>query len=240
MSPNDRLDAFPVTRKWPPKFPDRLQLYTLGTPNGIKVAVMLEEIALPYEAHRVSFDDKDQYSPEFTALNPNNRIPAIIDPDGPGGKPLPLFESGAILWYLAEKTGQLLPRDTAMRIATLQWLMFQMSNVGPIFGQVGFFNRFAGHEWEDKRPLDRYIAESRRLLEVLDGQLAFNRWITGEDYTIADVATFPWVNHLVTYYQAAELLKYSELANVQRATRQFLERPAVIKGMQVPRRPVAT
>ena len=234
------LAAFPVSRKWPPQFPDRLQLYTLGTPNGIKVAVMLEEIGLPYEAHRVSFDDQDQYSPEFSALNPNNRIPAIIDPAGPGGKPLPLFESGAILWYLAEKTGQLLPRDPALRYATLQWLMFQMGNVGPMFGQVGFFNHFAGREWEDKRPLARYIAESRRLLLVLDGQLADRRWITGDDYTIADIATFPWVNHLVTYYQAAELLKYSELVHVRRATQQFLERPTVIKAMQVPQRAART
>ena len=234
------LAAFPVSRKWPPQFPDRLQLYTLGTPNGIKVAVMLEEIGLPYEAHRVSFDDQDQYSHEFSALNPNNRIPAIIDPAGPGGKPLPLFESGAILWYLAEKTGQLLPRDPALRYATLQWLMFQMGNVGPMFGQVGFFNHFAGREWEDKRPLARYIAESRRLLLVLDGQLADRRWITGDDYTIADIATFPWVNHLVTYYQAAELLKYSELVHVRRATQQFLERPTVIKAMQVPQRAART
>jgi GST-like protein len=233
------LDAFPVARKWPPKFPDRLQLYTLGTPNGIKVAVMLEEIGLPYEAHRVSFDDNDQYSPEFTALNPNNRIPAIIDPRGPGGAPLPLFESGAILWYLGEKTGQLIPKDASLRYTTLQWLMFQMGNVGPMFGQVGFFNHFAGREWADKRPLDRYIAESRRLLQVLEGVLADRRWIMGEDYTVADVATFPWINHLVTYYQAAELLNYSELAHVRRATQQFLERPAVIKGMQVPRRAAA-
>ena len=233
------LDAFPVTRKWPPQFPDRLQLYTLGTPSGIKVAVMLEETGLPYEAHRVSFDSNDQYSPEFHALNPNDRIPAIIDPNGPGGVPLPLFESGAILWYLAEKTGQLLPQDPALRYEALQWLMFQMGNVGPMFGQVGFFNRFAGREWEDKRPLNRYIAESRRLLQVLEGQLASRRWIVGEDYTIADVATFPWINHLVTYYQAAELLKYSDFEHVPRATRQFLERPAVIRGMQVPRRPGA-
>ncbi|MBS0389513.1 MAG: glutathione S-transferase N-terminal domain-containing protein, partial [Proteobacteria bacterium] len=182
------LDAFAVTRKWPPQYPDRLQLYSLGTPNGIKIGVMLEEIGLPYEAHRVSFDSNDQYSPEFHALNPNDRIPAIIDPQGPGGAPLPLFESGAILWYLAEKTGQLLPRDPAQRYETLQWLMFQMGNVGPMFGQVGFFNRFAGRDWEDKRPLDRYVAESRRLLLVLEARLADRRWIMGDDYTIADIA----------------------------------------------------
>ncbi|HVN99422.1 MAG TPA: glutathione S-transferase N-terminal domain-containing protein [Steroidobacteraceae bacterium] len=231
------LEAFPVTRKWPPRFPDRLQLYSLGTPNGIKVAVMLEETGLPYEAHRVSFEDNDQHSPEFHSLNPNDRIPAIIDPDGPDGAPLPLFESGAILWYLAEKTGQLLPRSGPRRFETLQWLMFQMGNVGPMFGQVGFFNRFAGRAWEDKRPLGRYLDESRRLLSVLEERLASRSWILGEEYTIADIATFPWVNHLVTYYQAAELLRYQDFVHVPRATRQFLERPAVARGMQVPKRP---
>ena len=197
---------------------------------------MLEVIGLPYEAHRVSFDDKDQYSPEFTALNPNNRIPAIIDPNGPRGLPLPLFESGAILWYLAEKTGRLLPDDPGMRYTALQWLMFQMANVGPMFGQVGFFNIYAGSEWEDKRPLARYVGESRRLLQVLERRLADHRWITGDDYTVADVAIFPWVNHVATYYRAADLLNYSELTQVRRATQQFLERPAVMRGMQVPRR----
>ena len=233
------LDSFPVTRKWPPQFPERLQLYTLGTPNGIKVGVMLEETGLPYEAHRVSFDSHDQYSPEFHSLNPNNRIPAIIDPDGPGGAPLPLFESGAILWYLAEKTGRLLPQNPVRRYETLQWLMFQMGNVGPMFGQVGFFNRFAGRAWEDKRPLERYIAESRRLLQVLEGRLASRRWIMGEDYSIADIATFPWVNHLVTYYEAAELIGFADLPHARRATQQFLERPAVVRGMKIPRRPDA-
>jgi GSH-dependent disulfide-bond oxidoreductase len=231
------LADFPVTRKWPPRHPDRLQLYSLATPNGIKVAVMLEETGLPYEAHRVEFDRKEQYSSEFHALNPNDRIPAILDPNGPGGAPLPLFESGAILWYLAEKSGQLLSPDSATRYATLQWLMFQMGNVGPMFGQVGFFNRFAGREWEDKRPLERYVAESARLLRVLEERLADRRWIMGEDYTIADIATFPWVNHLVTYYEAAELAGYANFPHVRRVTQQFLERPAVVRGMKIPRRP---
>jgi len=231
------LADFPVTRKWPPRFPDRLQLYSLATPNGIKVAVMLEETGLPYEAHRVEFDRNEQYSSEFHALNPNDRIPAILDPNGPGGVPLPLFESGAILWYLAEKSGQLLSPDSGTRYQTLQWLMFQMGNVGPMFGQVGFFNRFAGREWEDKRPLERYLAESRRLLRVLEERLADRRWIMGEDYTIADVATFPWVNHLVTYYQAAELVRYADFPQLRRVTQQFLERPAVMRGMKIPRRP---
>ncbi|MDE2219422.1 MAG: glutathione S-transferase N-terminal domain-containing protein [Gammaproteobacteria bacterium] len=225
------LADHPVTLKWPPRHPDRLQLYSLPTPNGIKVAVMLEETGLPYEGHRVEFDRHEQYSPEFHLLNPNDRIPAILDPQGPDGVPLPLFESGAILWYLAEKSGQLLPAGAAERLWTLQWLMFQMGNVGPSFGQVGFFNRFAGREWEDKRPLQRYVAEARRLLRVLEERLTGRRWIMGERYTIADVATFPWVNHLVTYYEAAPLVGYDDCPQLRRALQQFLERPAVARGM---------
>ena len=235
MSPD--LSAFPVTARWPARHPDRLQLYSLATPNGIKVSVMLEETGLPYEAHRVSFDTNDQYSPEFHALNPNDRIPAILDPNGPGGVPLPLFESGAILWYLAEKSGLFLPAGAAARYETLQWLMFQMGNVGPMFGQVGFFNRFAGRDWQDKRPLERYVAESRRLLQVLDARLTGRCWIMGEDYTIADIAIFPWVNNLVGFYAAGELVGISGLPHVTRAMHQFLARPAVIRGMQIPKRP---
>src|SRR3712207_6162783 len=133
------LSAFPVTRKWPARHPDRIQLYSLPTPNGVKVSAMLEETGLPYEAHLVRFDTNDQFTPEFLSLNPNNKIPAILDPDGPGGKPLALWESGAILLYLAEKSGRFLPQDPARRWETIQWLMFQMGGVGPMFGQVGFF-----------------------------------------------------------------------------------------------------
>ena len=165
------LDGFAITKKWPALHPDRLQLYSLPTPNGQKVAIMLEEIGLPYEAHRVAFDTNDQFSPEFLSLNPNNKIPAILDPDGPGGAPLALFESGAILLYLAEKTGKLLPADPGARYQTIQWLMFQMGGVGPMFGQVGFFVKFAGKDFEDKRPRDRYVAEAKRLLGVLDARL---------------------------------------------------------------------
>src|SRR5205814_3478763 len=165
------LSSFRVTEKWPPRHPNRLQLYSLPTPNGVKVSIMLEEIGLPYESHRVSFDTNDQMSPEFLSLNPNNKIPAILDPDGPGGKPLPLFESGAILIYLADKSGKFLPRDPAARYQAIQWLMFQMGGIGPMFGQLGFFNKFAGKDYEDKRPRERYVAESRRLLEVLEARL---------------------------------------------------------------------
>jgi len=228
------LLAFPITRKWPPAFPDRLQLYSLPTPNGVKVSIMLEETGLPYEPHRVSFDTREQMSPEFLSLNPNNKIPAIIDPDGPGGKPLPLFESGAILIYLAEKTGRFLPREPAARYLTLQWLMFQMGGVGPMFGQVGFFNKFAGRSYEDKRPRDRYVAEAKRLLHVLEKQLAGHAWLAGDEYTIADMATFPWVRNLIGYYEAADLVGIGDFPNVLRALDSFLARPAVARGLTIP------
>jgi len=231
------LPDFPITRKWPPRHPDRLQLYSLPTPNGVKVSIFLEETGLPYEVHRVSFDTHDQRSPEFLSLNPNNKIPAIIDPDGPNGEPLPLFESGAILLYLADKTGQLMPRDVAARYQTIQWLMFQMGGVGPFFGQVGFFHKFAGKDYDDKRPRDRYAAESQRLLAVLDRQLADRPWIAGDDYTIADIATFPWVRNLVGFYGAGELVHFDQFVHVQRALEAFLERPAVVRGLNIPPRP---
>jgi GST-like protein len=228
------LSAYPITRKWPAQRPDRLQLYSLPTPNGVKVSIMLEETGLPYEAHRVGFDTQDQMSPEFLSLNPNNKIPAILDPDGPGGEPLPLFESGAILLYLAEKTRQLLPQDPAGRYQTIQWLMFQMGGIGPMFGQVGFFNKFAGKDYADKRPRDRYAAESRRLLGVLNRRLAGRAWIMGDALTIADVAIFPWVNNLIGFYEAGDLVGITDFPDVMRATQTFLARPAVVKGMKIP------
>ena len=231
------LASFPITRKWPPRHPDRLQLYSLPTPNGVKVAIFLEETGLPYEPHRVAFDRDEQRSPEFASLNPYQKIPAIIDPDGPNGEPLPLFESGAILLYLADKTGQLMPRDVAARYQTIQWLMFQMGGVGPFFGQVGFFHKFAGKDYDDKRPRDRYAAESQRLLAVLDRQLADRPWIAGDDYTIADIATFPWVRNLVGFYGAGELVHFDQFVHVQRALEAFLERPAVVRGLNIPPRP---
>jgi len=229
------LSRFPITRKWPARHPERLQLYSLPTPNGVKVSILLEETGLPYEAHRVSFDSQDQLSPEFLSLNPNNKIPAILDPDGPGGRPLALFESGAILVYLAEKTGRFLPADPAARYETLQWLMFQMGGIGPMFGQLGFFHKFAGKDYEDKRPRDRYAAESRRLLGVLEQRLADRRWLMGEDYTIADIAIFPWVRNLVGFYGAADLVGYADFPQVARALADFVARPAVVEGLAVPR-----
>jgi GST-like protein len=231
------LSAFPITRKWPPRHPERIQLYSLPTPNGIKASVALEETGLPYEPHLVDFDTHDQNSPEFLSLNPNNKIPAIIDPDGPGGEPLPLFESGAILLYLADKSGQLMPQDPAGRYQTIQWLMFQMGGVGPMFGQVGFFHKFAGKDYEDKRPRDRYVAESQRLLHVLNQRLDGRAWIMGELYSIADIAIFPWVRALTGFYAAGELVGIKNFPNVTRALDAFLQRPAVARGINIPKRP---
>jgi len=230
------LSAFPITKKWPARHPERLQLYSLPTPNGVKVSIMLEETGLPYEPHLVRFDQHDQTSPEFLSLNPNNKIPAILDPNGPDGRPLALFESGAILVYLAGKTGKLLPRDVSGRYETLQWLMFQMGGIGPMFGQLGFFNKFAGKDYEDKRPRDRYVTESRRLLAVLDGRLAGRKWIMGDEYTIADIATFPWVRNLVGFYEAGDLVGIQDFAHVRRVLEAFLARPAVIRGLEIPKR----
>lgn len=227
------LSAFPITRRWPAAHPDRLQLYSLNTPNGVKVSIMLEEIGLPYEAHRIDIGADETWTPEFLSLNPNGKIPAIIDPDGPGGRPLALFESGAILVYLAEKTGKLIPADAAARYETLQWVMFQMAAVGPMFGQVGFFHRFKGKEIEDKRPRDRYVAESRRLLGVLDKRLDGRDWIMG-DYSIADVATLGWVRNLIGFYEARELVGFDDFPRVAAWLERGLARPAVQRGLEIP------
>jgi GSH-dependent disulfide-bond oxidoreductase len=228
------LNDFPITRQWPARHPDRLQLYSLPTPNGVKVSIMLEETGLAYEVHRIEFERQDQLSPAYMSLNPNNKIPAIVDPQGPGGKPLALFESGAILWYLGEKTGQLLPTDPATRYETLQWLMFQMGGIGPMFGQVGFFHKFAGKDYDDKRPRDRYAAESRRLLAVLEQRLAGRAWLMGDDYTVADIATFPWVRNLVGFYGAGELVGFADFPEVQRVLQAFVDRPTVARGLTIP------
>jgi GST-like protein len=229
------LSAFAVTRKWPARHPDRLQLYSVPTPNGVKVSIALEETGLAYEPHRVAFDTSDQRSPEFTSLNPYQKIPAILDPDGPGGRPLALFESGAILLYLADKTGRLMAADPARRYETIQWVMFQVGGVGPMFGQVGFFHKFAGKEFEDKRPRDRYVGEAKRLLGVLEGRLADRPWVMGDDYSIADIAIFPWVRNLVGFYGAGELVGIDSYPQVQRALAAFVARPAVQAGLLVPK-----
>ena len=223
-----------LQRKWPARHPERIQLYSLPTPNGVKASIMLEETGLPYEAHRVDFDRREQLSPEFLALNPNNKIPAILDPQGPDGRPLPLFESGAILIYLADKSARFLASTGAARYEALQWLMFQMSGIGPMFGQLGFFHKFAGREFEDKRPRDRYAAESRRLLGVLDSHLRAREWIMGSDYGIADIATFPWVRNLIGFYGAADLVGFDDFREVRRVLDAFTAREAVKRGLEIP------
>jgi GSH-dependent disulfide-bond oxidoreductase len=230
------LAAFPIARKWPARQPDRIQLYSVPTPNGVKVSIMLEETGLAYEPHLLRFDASEQLSPEFLALNPNNKIPAIIDPQGPGGEPLPLFESGAILIYLADKSGLFLPREGAARYQTIQWLMFQMGGIGPMFGQVGFFHKFAGKDYEDKRPRDRYVAESKRLLAVLEQRLTGRAWTMGDSFTIADIAIFPWVRNLFGFYGAGELVGMGGFPNVMRALEAFVMRPAVVRGLEIPKR----
>ena len=230
------LDNFPITQKWPAQHPDRLQLYSLPTPNGVKVSILLEETGLPYEPHLVSFETNDQLSPAFLSLNPNNKIPAILDPNGPGGQPLALFESGAILLYLAEKTGQLIPQEAAARYETIQWVMWQMGGLGPMFGQLGFFHKFAGKDYEDKRPRDRYVAESKRLLGVLNQRLAGRQWVMGDQYTIADIAILPWVRNLIGFYGAGDLVEFGQFTDVQRVLDVFVARPAVVRGLAIPAR----
>jgi GST-like protein len=229
-----QLADLPIVRKWPAKYPDRIQLYSVPSPNGVKVSIMLEETGLAYEPHAVRFEKNEQNSPEFLSLNPYGKIPAIIDPQGPNDAPLPLFESGAILVYLAEKSGQFMPREPARRYETLQWLMFQVGGIGPMFGQVGYFHKFEGRHYEDKRPRDHYVEESRRLLAVLDQRLLGRRWMMGDDYTIADIAIFPMVRNLVRYYGAADLVGIGDFPNMTRALDSFLARPAVAKGLTIP------
>ncbi len=230
------LSAYPITRHWPAQHPDRLQLYSLNTPNGVKISIMLEEIGLPYEAHLVDITKNESWTPDFLSLNPNGKIPAIVDPNGPGGRPIGLFESGAIMIYLADKTGRLLPADPARRYEAIQWLFFQNAGVGPMFGQVGFFNRFAGKAFEDKRPLERYVNESKRLLGVVEGRLAGRTWIMGDEYTVADIALLGWVRTLINFYEARDLVAFDSLRHVPAWLERGLARPAVQRGLAIPKR----
>ena len=223
----------PIFSRWPARHPDRLQLFSLPTPNGVKVGIMLEETGLAYEPHRIDITANESHDPAFLSLNPNGKIPAIYDPDGPGDRPLALFESGAILIYLADKTGKFLPADPGTRYETIQWLMWQMGGVGPMFGQVGFFNKFAGKAYEDKRPLQRYANESARLLGVLDQRLAGRDWVMGADYTIADISLLGWVRNLITFYDARELVGFDRFLQVRAWLDRGLARPAVQRGLQV-------
>ncbi|HEY1541721.1 MAG TPA: glutathione S-transferase N-terminal domain-containing protein [Xanthobacteraceae bacterium] len=230
------LSSFPITKRWPAQHPDRLQLYSFPTPNGVKVSIMLEEIGLPYEPHTVVIGKNESWTPEFLSLNPNGKIPAIVDPDGPGGKPVGLFESGAILLYLAKKTRKLLPDDEAQAWETIQWVFFQMGGIGPMFGQVGYFHKFAGREIADKRPLERYVAESKRLLGVIETRLDGRDWIMGE-YTIADISMLGWVRNLIGFYGARELVAFDSLEHVPAWLERGLARPAVARGLEIPKRP---
>mgnify|MGYP001599261024 CR=1 FL=1 len=232
--PMSALDTFPIAQKWPATDPAVIQLYSFPTPNGVKVSIALEELGLAYEAHRVTLADADVKSPEFLSLNPNNKIPAIIDPDGPDGAPIGLFESGAILIYLAEKTGKLLGATPADKHRIIQWLMWQMGGLGPMFGQLGFFVKFAGSEIEDPRPRDRYVNEAKRLLAVLEGQLDGKDWIAG-DYSIADIAIAPWLGAL-DFYGAKDIVGWDDLKNVPAYLDRFVARDAVQKGRVTPPR----
>ncbi len=231
------LSAFPIAKRWPAQHPDRLQLYSFPTPNGVKVSIALEEIGLLYEPHAINITKNETQEPEFLALNPNGKIPAILDPNGPGGKPLALFESGAILHYLADKTKMLIPSDPARAWQTLQWVHFQMGGVGPMFGQVGFFHKFAGKDYEDKRPRDRYVAETKRLLGVMDKHLAGKQWFMDGDYTIADISMLGWVRNLIGFYGAGEIVGFDQFKNVAAWLERGLARPAVQRGLNIPARP---
>lgn len=230
------LSSFPITQRWPASHPDRLQLYAAPTPNGVKVSIMLEETGLAYEPHLIDISNNESKDPAFVSLNPNGRIPAIIDPAGPDGRPIALWESGAILLYLADKTGQFISTEPGQRYETLAWVFFQMSAIGPMFGQLGFFLRFAGKDYEDKRPRQRFVDESRRLLGVLDHRLEGREWIV-DDYSIVDIATFGWVNALVEFYAAGDILGLSSYSNVQAWLERGLARPAVQRGLRIPARP---
>jgi GSH-dependent disulfide-bond oxidoreductase len=231
------LDAFPITKRWPAQHPERLQLYSTPTPNGVKVSIMLEETGLPYEPHFINIGQNETWGPEFLSLNPNGKIPAILDPDGPDGKPFGLFESGAILIYLAEKTGQFLSREPRARMETIQWVMWQMGGLGPMFGQLGFFHKFAGKDFEDKRPFERYRAESQRLLGVLEDRLDGRQFMMGDQLTIADMAIVGWVRNLIGFYEAGPITGYDKLKAVPAWLERCLARPAVAKGVTIPARP---
>ena len=230
------LSDFPITQRWPAQYPDRIQLYSLPTPNGVKVSIMLEETGLPYEAHLVDITKNESHTPEFLSLNPNGKIPAIIDPNGPNRQPIALFESGAILLYLADKTKEFIPSDAALRYETIEWVFFQMASIGPMFGQLGFFHKFAGREFEDKRPRDRYVTESKRLLGVLNERLKGRDWIMGDQYTIADISILGWVRNLIGFYEAGDLVGFDHFKYVGAWLERGLDRPAVQAGLEIPQR----
>lgn len=228
-----RLSDFPITTRWAPTRPDVIQLYSFPTPNGIKVSLALEEMGLDYEAHTVTLADADVKSSEFLSLNPNNKIPAIIDPNGPDG-PIGLFESGAILLYLSDKSGKFGGETARERAVITQWLMWQMGGLGPMFGQMGFFVRYAGSAIEDPRPRQRYVDEATRLLGVLEKELATRDWIAGA-YSIADMAIGPWLAALESY-GAKDLVGWDDLRFVNAYFDRFMARPKVALARNIPPR----
>ena len=228
------LSAYPITRRWPATDPEAIQLYAFPTPNGVKISIALEELGLRYEAHKVTLKPEDVKSQAFLSLNPNGKIPAIIDPHGPDGAPLGLFESGAILIYLAEKTGRLMGDGTAERLDVLQWLMFQMAGIGPMFGQLGFFYHGEGRSIPDRRAKDRYIAETRRLLSVIETRLDGRDWLCGT-YSIADIATAPWLR-MLGVIDAREAVGWWDYPNCIAYLDRFLARSAVQRGLVTPPR----
>jgi GST-like protein len=229
------LSAFPVTKRWPAQHPDHLQLYSRPTPNGVKVSIMLEEIGLPYEPHTIDLSKNEQTTPEFLTLNPYGKIPAIIDPHGPKGQPIGMFESGAILIYLAQKAGKFIPEDELRRWETVQWVFFQVGHMGPMFGQVGYFHKYVGREIADKRPLEKYCNESKRILGVIERRLEGREWIMGEEYTIADISMLGWVRNLIDFYGARDLVDFDALNHVPSWLKRALARPAVQRGIDIPK-----
>ncbi len=229
------VQEHPISQRWPAQHPERLQLYSFPTPNGVKVSIALEEMGIDYEAHTVKISG-DQHTEAFRSLNPNGKIPAIVDPNGPDGSCVTLWESGAILIYLADKSGKLIPTDSQGRATVLQWLMFQMGGLGPMFGQYGYFSKFAGKEIEDPRPKARYVDESKRLLAVLEQQLEQTEYIAGSEYSIADIAIFPWLRGARDFYNASDDFQMNSFTRTMSYLETCLERPAVQRGLLVPPR----
>ena len=219
--------------RWPPTHPDRIQLYSLATPNGQKIGIALEELELGYDAHLIDIGNDDQFDDDYLKLSPNGKIPTLSDPNGPDGEQVVLMETGAILLYLADKTGRLLPAATQARQQVIQWLFFQVAHVGPMFGQFGHFFKFASDKTTDNYALNRYLIESRRLVEVLDERLEEHEFIGGETYSIADIATAPWVDVLDGFYAAGEKLKLEEFEHVARWLGAVTSRPAYQRGRKV-------
>lgn len=223
-----KTDLFPS--RWPPAHPDRIQLYSLATPNGQKAAIALEEMELPYEAHRIDIMAGDQFDPEFVRLNPNSKIPTLLDPNGPGGEPITIMESGAILHYLARRTGKLLPTDPRGENEVLQWLFFQVGHVGPMLGQFGHFYKFAKDKTDDYGE-KRYGAEVTRLLGVIEARLEGRDFLVG-DFTVADIATVPWITAL-DFYEGKDYVGYADFPRVDAWVQRVLARPAVQRGVKV-------